>query len=268
MSNTVLRVITGTILLFFVILLLLVASSYQFTLIISLLYIAATFEWFKLVGIKSDFFKIVYGLLIMGTMYILSDQFSSNLLSWMLIIYLTLWITIILALFSYPKKTFLFKKIPLICCSYLAIVTAWYGFVLLRSQHAGRYLLYLVIFVTIADSAAYFFGKVFGKHKLSTKISPGKSVEGALAGTICAVGFGYFTFFNCSYSHLMNLTAMILLAMVSIVGDLFISMLKRNSNIKDSGHLLPGHGGILDRIDSISAISFPFAIYLNDYLQV
>jgi len=130
-------------------------------------------------------------------------------------------------------------------------------------------LLMLLAFVWIADIAAFFVGRAVGKHKLAPRISPGKTWEGAagaLAATsiyaiICAMAMpqGSVAFGNGLWA--VCLGAAVLLWALSIVGDLFESLVKREAGVKDSGNLLPGHGGVLDRIDSITS-TLPVAALL------
>jgi phosphatidate cytidylyltransferase len=120
-------------------------------------------------------------------------------------------------------------------------------------------LLVVVGIVVIADSAAYFFGRRFGKHKLAPAISPGKTWEGAigawLAVTVYGLGVHFLAADTCGLQCLPQvLAAFWALFGLSVLGDLFESALKRQAGIKDSGNLLPGHGGVLDRIDSLTAV--------------
>ena len=111
--------------------------------------------------------------------------------------------------------------------------------------------------VWIADIAAYFFGRTFGRHKLAPTISPGKSLEGAFGGILAVVVYGYALspWLPPALSGNLSLLAVFLIALtaVSIVGDLFESLLKRQAGLKDSSQILPGHGGVLDRIDSLTS---------------
>lgn len=111
--------------------------------------------------------------------------------------------------------------------------------------------------VWIADIAAYFSGRTFGRHKLAPSISPGKTWEGAIGAVLAVMlfGFGVLTWQGASQPGGALLIAAVLLlwTAVSIVGDLFESLLKRQAGLKDSGSILPGHGGILDRIDSLTS---------------
>ena len=122
--------------------------------------------------------------------------------------------------------------------------------------------LLVLVLVWIADSAAYFVGRAWGRRKLAPSISPGKSWEGAVGGVIAAAAYAIICgLFIQSIAWVAFVCAAILLAMVSIVGDLFESAAKRQAGVKDSGTLLPGHGGILDRIDSATAV-LPLAALL------
>ena len=123
-------------------------------------------------------------------------------------------------------------------------------------------LLVVLVLVWVADSAAYFVGRAWGRHKLAPAISPGKTWEGAVGGMAGALVYAIICkrFFD-DVGWAAYLAAAALLALLSIVGDLFESAAKRRAGVKDSGALLPGHGGILDRIDSATAV-LPLAALL------
>lgn len=126
----------------------------------------------------------------------------------------------------------------------------------------ARQILLVLVLVWIADSAAYFVGRAWGRRKLAPAISPGKTWEGAAGGLIGALAYaiiGGFWIEGITWAPLLAAAA--LLAMASIVGDLFESAAKRQAGVKDSGSLLPGHGGVLDRIDSATA-ALPLAALL------
>jgi phosphatidate cytidylyltransferase len=122
-------------------------------------------------------------------------------------------------------------------------------------------LLGLLATIWIADSAAYFAGKNFGKHKLAPNISPKKTWEGVAGAMVAVTIFGAILYLGFNVGTLAIFPALWIIAGLGVIGDLFESMLKRQANIKDSGHLLPGHGGILDRIDGIIP-SLPIAILM------
>lgn len=138
----------------------------------------------------------------------------------------------------------------------VVILPAWLALVQLR-QLGVVPLLGIMAVVWLADIAAYFSGRTFGRHKLTPTISPGKTWEGAVGGALAVVLYG-FLFAPwlpqaLAESHLMLTFFLVILTAISVVGDLFESMLKRQAGMKDSSSVLPGHGGILDRIDSLTS---------------
>lgn len=137
------------------------------------------------------------------------------------------------------------------------LMPTWLALIDLR-LHGAKLLLGIMAVIWVADTAAYFSGKRFGAHKLAPLISPGKTWEG-VAGAGAAVGiyaaflvFSGYTDFLAIDPFWLLLSSWMLMGL-SIVGDLFESLIKRNAGLKDSGNILPGHGGILDRIDSMTA---------------
>jgi phosphatidate cytidylyltransferase len=148
----------------------------------------------------------------------------------------------------------------------------WCAFVVLRDMSPWL-LLAIAALVWVADIAAYFAGKAFGRHKLAPAISPGKTWEGVAGGMAGVAVYGLVLAW-IAHGHATPISAlfkpghgvpailgMLLLAAVSIVGDLFESWMKRGAGLKDSSHLLPGHGGVLDRIDALTS-SLPLAALL------
>jgi len=144
------------------------------------------------------------------------------------------------------------QRVALATSGLLVLVPAALALVLLRP---GQVLQVLVL-VWIADSAAYFVGRRWGRRKLAPSISPGKTWEGAWGGIAGAALYAMIgaTFLTGIARLPAYLTLAVVLAAISIVGDLFESAAKRQAEVKDSGALLPGHGGILDRIDSATAV--------------
>lgn len=138
----------------------------------------------------------------------------------------------------------------------VVLLPTWYALIAVRG-HGPAWLFAALLLVALADIAAYFFGRAFGKRKLAPSISPGKTWEGAYGAmfsvtVLALLVLGYLDGFTLGHAVLLVL-AMPLLTLVSIAGDLFESMLKRQVGMKDSSQLLPGHGGVLDRIDSHTA---------------
>lgn len=153
---------------------------------------------------------------------------------------------------------------------WLTLVPTWLAFMVLRSSeysadtyHGAQLLMVLFLMVWSADIGAYFVGKSIGKHKLMPNVSPGKTLEGFLGGVIFAcvmvIVAGYFIGWNMEQFKVVIPVTM-LITTISVLGDLNESMFKRQAGVKDSGSILPGHGGVLDRIDSLTATAPIYAL--------
>ena len=149
-----------------------------------------------------------------------------------------------------------------------AVLAQWY------LARGAVFVVSLLALVWVADIAAYFAGRAFGKRKLAPRVSPGKTVAGAVAGVLGAViWIGLSSLWDGTYGHALvarwtfwlALPIAALLGVLSIIGDLFESLLKRRAGRKDSSALLPGHGGVYDRIDAILPVA-PFALILSGVL--
>ncbi|MEO5699765.1 MAG: phosphatidate cytidylyltransferase [Casimicrobiaceae bacterium] len=148
---------------------------------------------------------------------------------------------------------------------WVVLLATWVAIVAMQAQSPWRVLAAMAV-VWIADTAAYFSGRAFGRHKLAPAISPGKTWEG-VAGAVLAVALYAALLVASSSGALataMPVVGWVLLAVavagVSVCGDLFESLMKRQAGVKDSGRILPGHGGVLDRIDALLAAMPPFAV--------
>jgi len=151
----------------------------------------------------------------------------------------------------------------------VVLIPAWMALVLIHRlpQDGPRMLAFLLILIWSADIGAYFSGRRWGRIKLAPRVSPGKTREGVYGAMVGAVICGLVLAWWQHWGLLGYLYAVVLClitSLVSILGDLFVSMLKRLRGVKDSGTLLPGHGGLLDRIDSLTAASplFLFGLIL------
>ena len=125
----------------------------------------------------------------------------------------------------------------------------------------------MVLVVVVADIGAYFSGKAFGRHKLAPKVSPAKTWEGFWGGVLACLVLSVVAWYllpaQMGHIALGSVVIVVLITGVaSVVGDLTVSMVKRESGVKDSGNLLPGHGGVLDRLDSLCAAAPVFALGL------
>ncbi len=146
-----------------------------------------------------------------------------------------------------------------------------FGLLIYMNHNTLGHHLLLILFTVVwsYDVGAYCIGKLIGKHKIIPTISPGKTWEGFFGGIcICILSFFILRFYNAipfSYSLLMCISFIVCLT--AMLGDLFESWLKRKADIKDTGFILPGHGGFLDRFDSILFVSVPFTIYCFFWLN-
>lgn len=168
---------------------------------------------------------------------------------------------------SYPK--FQIEQVTFIFFGLIYVVIALSCIYRVRMLTDGIYIVWL-IFISAwgSDTCAYCVGKLIGKHKLPSKLSPNKSIEGCIGGIVGAalIGFLYGSIFEKNFSLLVNPPFVLAFmggtgSIIAQVGDLAASAIKRNHNIKDYGHLIPGHGGILDRFDSI-IFTAPFVYML------
>jgi len=138
---------------------------------------------------------------------------------------------------------------------------AWIGLglghlILLREAHDKARLLAFTVLLTVwaADTFAYFAGRLFGRHKMAPSVSPGKTWEGFVLGSLAGMFVSFIALYDTRHAYLTSWQAVVLglvVVLASAVGDLFESMLKRSAGVKDSSALIPGHGGVLDRIDAL-----------------
>ena len=182
------------------------------------------------------------------------------------------WLFAAFLMFSYPKSSPFWAKNKFIIAlfGWLTLVPTWLAFMVLRTNdymldefQGAQLLMYLFMLVWSADVGAYFVGKSLGKHKLMPNVSPGKTIEGFLGGVVCAGILTVIVGISLQWSSDKFMTALLvtlLITSISVLGDLTESMFKRQAGVKDSGSILPGHGGILDRIDSLTATAPVFAL--------
>jgi phosphatidate cytidylyltransferase len=216
----------------------------------------AAYEWAKLAGLNTAG-RFIYLLLMCAIPWLIMNH-ASLIVPYYVYIGVVWWLAVSLYLFKkIPQPASSELSIPKLLAGVLVIPAAVFAMNTVHAQHNGpQWLLYGLMLVWVADIGAYFSGKRFGKNKLAPAISPGKTREG-LYGAVAAVSAyslvaAYYFGLDVTSTAFLLLLA-VLLTLVSVAGDLYESVLKREHGVKDSGEILPGHGGILDRIDSVLA---------------
>lgn len=281
------RIQTAAILVPLFVIIILFSSPEVFAIILAIVIGLAAWEWTRLAGYTSYWGRaialIAMPLLVLGIFAILKNtqylhqvqhfsyntlgaygytgQFTSQLsgynkllrmIAWVVLLF---WILASVAVSLYPKgkQLYQYKMINLLIGCFVLVPALMCAIAL--QMASPRWLLYLIILVCAADIGAYFSGKKWGRNHISPQLSPGKTLEGVMGAIVAglvvtAIGFfalkvnaSIFTWFLLNF----------LTILFSIVGDLFESLFKRQQNLKDSGSLLPGHGGVMDRLDSLTA---------------
>lgn len=189
--------------------------------------------------------------------YYLLIYFAQTHTYFMIAVILLLMSLMFVYVFSYPKYTANQVMTTYFCLIYAPVMLSF--IFLTRQLSYGVYLVWMIFISSwISDTCAYLVGVMIGKHKLAPKLSPKKSIEGSIGGILgsAIVGalFGYFLLDKALGGYMFGVSLFIIGAIGSVisqVGDLAASAIKRNHDIKDYGHLIPGHGGIMDRFDSV-----------------
>ncbi|EHI53363.1 phosphatidate cytidylyltransferase [Aeromonas salmonicida subsp. salmonicida 01-B526] len=252
-----------------------------FALLAALVFLLASREWSGFVSAQpQQWLPLVFCLLLGASLFWLPvDQLWTPHLHPLVIGVLwtavSWWLLGLLLVLRYPRSARLWKESIWLKSLFglVTLVPFFWSLVAIRGYNfyhdpmMGAWILLFVMgLVWAADSGAYFFGKAFGKHKLAPAVSPGKTIEGMCGGlftaSLLAVGVTWFMGFVPAKMAIV-LFCSLLAVLASVLGDLTESMFKREAGIKDSGTLLPGHGGILDRIDSLTAA---LPVFLLSYL--
>ena len=233
----------------------------------ALVFLVALWEWLRLSGVEDT---VAQGVLLVANLALMvalvwasrtSAGFSWVLLQLMVVAGVLWWLLSVLWLnrFGFDSRT------AKLAAGTLAIVPAWCAVAVIHADqpHGHRWLLAAVTIVWAADTAAYFVGRKFGRRKLAPRISPNKTIEGLVGGVVAgvAVGLAFAPFAGATAAQLPAVALVALVAVLfSVVGDLFESLLKRHAGVKDSSNLIPGHGGLLDRVDGMVAALPAFAL--------
>jgi phosphatidate cytidylyltransferase len=246
---------------------------YEFKLFIGLITCIGAWEWANFAGIEKQVGRITYAVVLSAVVFAVSQLPAEYQLP-LLYVALVWWILAFVLVRSYPQSSHYWHATQArLLLGFIVLLPMWIGFVQLKTYGLSDFLIfYVMLIVWGADVGAYFAGRTFGKNKLAPNVSPGKTWEGVYGGLmttlLIAIGGGYcLTEYTNIVLDPLKWAALIavtlLVTMVSVLGDLVESMLKRYRGIKDSSQLLPGHGGIMDRIDSMTAAVPVFALALT-----
>jgi len=260
------RTLTALVLAPLVILLILLSSTAVFALIAAAAFLAALWEWAQLSGLKNPSARIgllvaaaiVFALLWYGHGGIATSLLLTAGVAWWLLA--CLW----LRHFAFGAAPTAENRTLKLLAGAFVLFPAWIALVSIheREPHGHWWTLLALVIVWAADIGAYFSGRTFGKRKLAPQISPGKTWAGAygalVAGVVVTLLGGWLL--DVRGAPLLGLALLALLTVaVSIVGDLIESLMKRHAQVKDSGTIIPGHGGLMDRLDSVFAALPVFA---------
>lgn len=241
--------------------------TFGFSLLLGVIVLLAGWEWSRLVGWDSAAARLAYsftlGALMLGLYPLLSEGASVVIPG---AVGLLWWLVALTAVWRFPTGSAVWQRFQLArsLAGALILVPAWACLVLLQQAPGPGFVLLLLILIWGADTGAYFAGRRWGRHRLAPRVSPGKTWEGVGGGAALALGAGLVGWFwlQPDPALLPFLALCGVTIAFSVLGDLSESMFKRLMAVKDSGGLLPGHGGILDRIDSLTAAAPVFALGL------
>ena len=262
------RTITSVFILLVMVPIILLSKFIIYPIALSALAVMATFEILRALGVEKNWYLSIPAYILAGVFpfasYFVTAQSSfTYLLTIAALIYIYMIYTMGVSVFSKGQTTF--KTISEVLLSVTYVVVSFTSLSMIRyiDKEIGLYKLILVFIVSwVCDAMAYVVGSLIGKHKLIPEISPKKTVEGAIGGVVSAIA-AYMLYGlvldlaipNVEVNYIVLAVFGLVLAVVSQLGDLIASLIKREHNIKDYGKLLPGHGGIMDRFDSIMAVS-------------
>ena len=258
------RVITGTCVLLALVVLVIFSGTIAFPISFAAIGVVCLYEMFKCMGIHKKASLVLPPYLSALVFPFLLRYMDSNVkVALIAAIVALLYLIYVYAHVIWSHGKFAFSEGMSVYAAALYILVALNAVLYIRDfGDSGKYI-FVLIFVGawVTDTFAYFTGMFFGKHKLIEDVSPKKTIEGSIGGIFfCAlffVGFGFVTefFFERNANMLFLAVSGVIASVISQVGDLIMSVIKRHYGIKDYGKIFPGHGGMLDRFDSILAVS-------------
>jgi phosphatidate cytidylyltransferase len=256
------RVLTALILIPIFIALVLKLSPIAFCIFTGAMILWGAWEWSALMGLQKKSARFLY---VFSVLALLVGTFELPLMQ-ILYVAFVWWLVALVLVLIYPKTSAKWGKNWVITSlmGFLVLIPCWLAINYIRNAPDGiSMLLYVFILIWGADTGAYFAGRKWGKNKLAPAVSPGKTWEGLTGALVTTLFIAAGALFLAKVPYkewFIGMTLAVITVLFSVLGDLFESMLKRNTGLKDSGTLLPGHGGLLDRIDSLTAAAPIFAL--------
>ncbi len=241
-------------------------SNETFSVIIAIIMFFGAWEWSAFFGWTQKRSRIIFVGCVAVSLCLIA-QLSAYIVYIFAVIW---WLVALFTIIGYPEnRDHWSRKTSIAVIGVITLSICWFCMTDLQStEHGSRLVFFVMCVIWGADTGAYFAGKRWGEKKLAPAVSPGKSIAGLFGGLVTTVLFTLVVLsgLDLATSDKLYYVLLILLTVLfSVVGDLFESMLKRNVNLKDSGQLLPGHGGVLDRVDSLTAAVpiFSAGLYFN-----
>jgi phosphatidate cytidylyltransferase len=243
------------------------------TVFFAVLVLAAAWEWSKLAGLKGAFGKSIFTFVCALSMLVMvwycnlfTEQMNWTRVRDILGAGCVWWCIALLWVKSFPRSAVLWGSVFVrIVMGLMTLLPAWLALAYLSFQAQNiALILILVALVASADIGAYFVGRTWGKSKLAPSVSPGKSWAGFWGGLACSslLAVIVWVLLPITLTLLQVVVIAVVTALASVLGDLVESMVKRQQGVKDSGVILPGHGGMMDRLDSLTAASPVFTLCL------
>jgi phosphatidate cytidylyltransferase len=244
-------------------------ESATLAVIFAVIFTLGGWEWSRLVGLQHPLSRIAYTALYplgFALLFPLLVPGQGNWPQFILVLALMWWALALMSVLSFPRSALFWQgsRVARALAGLLVLAPSWAALLILHSRFDHGYFILLAFIIWGADTGAYFAGRAFGKRKLAPQVSPGKSWEGVIGGLLLALAVagvatywlepvgGYPAFFMLVFVTVF----------ISVLGDLMESLFKRVMNLKDSGGILPGHGGVLDRLDSLTAAAPLFTLGL------
>ncbi len=269
------RIITAIILALVVIGTIFGLDSFYVSVLLAVMLFFSMSEMINMTISKIAAVQWIMGLLMVAAFFIMLPSMQIHFIFYHSFLGLLLWLSILLFMlhYRYSGEWSFNSKLAVSLFSTLLFWICINGlyFIHAHFEQGAWILMYMLTLVWVADIGAYFSGKKFGRHKLAPGISPGKTWEGVIGGVILNglwITLVFFLSEGWGIAYLPFLVLGLVTSALSVVGDLYESILKREAGLKDSGNTLPGHGGVLDRIDSVIAATpvFISGLYMLDAL--